>query len=87
VSAQAVGSRESAAVKGRRYLTEGRLTVEHVVHDVVVASCRGDSGETYKLGYDPARQDWDCSCPARTRCSHLVALMLVTVRASGEVRA
>jgi hypothetical protein len=49
-------SRESAAAKGRRYLVEGRLTVERVHNDLVVASCRGDSAETYKLGYDPGRK-------------------------------
>ena len=71
--------RENAAAKGRRYLTEGRLTVERVDGDLIVASCRGD-GETYRLDHDPAQQDWHCTCPARTRCSHLTALMLVTVR-------
>ena len=74
--------RENAAAKGRRYLTEGRLTVERVDGDLVGASCRGDSGETYRLGYDPAQQEWHCTCPARGRCSHLVALMLVTVTRS-----
>jgi uncharacterized Zn finger protein len=71
---------ENAADKGRRYLTEARLTVERVERDLVVASCRGDSGETYRLGFDPARQEWRCTCPARGRCSHLVALMLVVRR-------
>jgi uncharacterized Zn finger protein len=75
-------TRESAAVKGRRYLTEGRLTVNLVDGDRIAASCRGDSYETYALGYDLERQMWHCSCPARTRCSHLTALMLVTVRRS-----
>jgi uncharacterized Zn finger protein len=73
-----VAGRESAAVKGRRYLVEGRLTVERVERDLVVGSCRGDSGEKYTVGFDG--RDWHCSCPAHTRCSHLVALMLVTVR-------
>jgi uncharacterized Zn finger protein len=75
-----IAARESAVVKGRRYLSEARLTVERVDGDLIVASCRGDSGETYKLGFDPGAQEWRCACPARTRCSHLVALMLVTVR-------
>lgn len=73
-------ARESAAAKGRRYLAEGRLTVEHVGDGLVVASCRGDSGDVYALGYDPKRQQWHCTCPALRRCSHLVALQLVTVR-------
>ena len=72
--------RENASVKGRRLLTEGRLIVERVDGDRIVASCRGDSGAVYALGYDPARQEWRCTCPARGYCSHLVALQLVTVR-------
>jgi hypothetical protein len=70
--------RESAAVKGRRYLTEGRLTVERVDGALVSGMCRGDSGELYTLGYGP--QAWHCDCPALRRCSHLTALMLVTRR-------
>jgi uncharacterized Zn finger protein len=73
-------SRESAATKGRRYLTEGRLNIEHVGDGRIVASCRGDLGDVYRLGYDPAKQEWRCTCPARQRCSHLVALQLVTRR-------
>ena len=72
--------RESAAVKGRRLLTEARLTVERLNGDLIVASCRGDSGESYRLGHDPGRREWRCTCPAKTRCSHLTALMLVTRR-------
>jgi uncharacterized Zn finger protein len=80
MSAQALRARESAANKGRRYLVEGRLHVEHVHEGLIVASCRGDSGATYALGYDPERREWRCTCPARQRCSHLVALQLVTER-------
>jgi uncharacterized Zn finger protein len=71
--------RESVEVKGRRLLVEGRLIVERVEGGLVVASWRGDSGEVYRLGHDPRAQEWRCSCPARGRCSHLVALQLVTV--------
>jgi uncharacterized Zn finger protein len=67
-------------MKGRRYLIEGRLIVERVDGQIVVASCRDDSGATYKLGYDPGGQEWRCTCPALRRCSHLVALQLITVR-------
>jgi hypothetical protein len=66
--------------RGRRYLTEGRLTVERAGDGAIVASCRGDSGDMYRLGYDPGRREWRCTCPAKTRCSHLVALQLVTKR-------
>jgi hypothetical protein len=73
-------SRESAATKGRRYLIEGRLNVERVGDQVIVASYRGDLGDVYSLGYDPVRREWGCSCPALRRCSHLVVLQLVARR-------
>ena len=69
---------EGIDAKGRRYLVEGRLLVERVDGGLVVASCRGDSGSIYHLGFDPRVREWRCTCPARGRCSHLVALMLVT---------
>lgn len=72
-------------------LVEGRLLVERVEPRIglIVASCRGDSGEIYKLGFDPtvpadSRRAWRCTCEASSKfgrvCSHLRALMLVTVR-------
>lgn len=75
-------TRENVAEKGRRYLTEARLVVEHVDGQTVRAQCRGDSGAIYELGFDHVRVEWHCTCPARGRCAHLVALMLVTVRRS-----
>ena len=75
--------RESAEAKGKRYLTEGRLTVTVVRSPdtngraPVVAECRG-SDTTYKLGYDDTTKTWRCTCPAKTTCAHLVALQLVT---------
>lgn len=72
---------EGAEAKGRRLLTEGRLIVMSVTASGrVVATCRGDSGEVYDLGYDERRGQWRCTCPARSKCAHLVALQLVTVR-------
>lgn len=70
-------SRESAAVKGRRYLTEGRLTVTRVDRSGVDAECRG-AGAFYRVGY--VNGVWSCACPALGTCSHLHALQLVTVR-------
>lgn len=64
--------RESAQAKARRYLAEGRVTVELVHPDAVQATCRGD-GQHHHLGWTP-RTGWFCDCPARTRCSHLYAL-------------
>lgn len=71
-------TRESFDVKARRYLAEGRLDVRHVVSDTVVALCRGDSGELYRVGYGSG--GWYCDCPAKTRCAHLQALMWVVLR-------
>ena len=67
--------RESALAKGKRYLTEGRLVVTRVDGPVIQAVCRG-AGEVYELGHDLGR--WYCSCPARRRCAHLEACMVVT---------
>lgn len=76
-----MSGRESVQVKGRRLLGEGRLTITKVLTTgLIVAQCKGDSGELYNLGYDPTRRQWRCTCVARGRCSHLVALQLVTVK-------
>jgi uncharacterized Zn finger protein len=63
--------------RGRRYLTEGRLTVQLVRGQIVIAACRGD-GAIYKVEHRPSKGGWKCSCAARGKCAHLVALMLVT---------
>jgi hypothetical protein len=65
--------------KAARLLIDGRLIVQRVTWQRIVAACRGDSGEVYDLGYD-GQGHWHCSCEAKTTCSHLKALMLVTVR-------
>ena len=77
---------ERIETKAKRLLAEGRLVVRRVEKrtdgrggSLIVASCRGDSGAEYDLGYDPWRDQWRCTCPARGRCAHLTALMLVTV--------
>jgi uncharacterized Zn finger protein len=67
--------RENAGAKGRRYLGEGRLTVEHVGDVSVRARCRG-GGTVYQLGWSAAG-GWRCDCPARKECAHLVALKSV----------
>jgi hypothetical protein len=74
--------RENAASKGRRLLVEGRLRIRSAGPAVIVATCIGDSAEVYHVGYEPG--GWHCSCPALTRCSHLTALMLVTLRPGGS---
>lgn len=70
--------RENATVKATRYLVSGRLVVERVTDREIHARCRGDRGEVYTLGY--RRGGWLCSCPARSDCSHLLALWRVTLR-------
>lgn len=78
--------RENRDSKARRFLVEGRLTVERVGagNGMIVASCKGDSGEVYQLGYDARRREWRCTCEAsrvfHRRCSHLTALQLVVVK-------
>ena len=69
--------RETVEAKGHRYLAEGRLTVTTVAGDHVRAICRG-AEDVYTLGHDEHARWW-CTCPAPRRCSHLVALELVTV--------
>jgi hypothetical protein len=77
--------REPLDTKAKRYVLEGRLTVHRVDADgpVVEASVRG-SGAVYAVGHDES--GWYCGCPARTTCSHLLALQLVVVR-PGQVTA
>lgn len=76
-------SRENATAKAHRLLAEGRLTVrrleERITGRYVYATCKGDHGELYDLGFDPSTNEWRCNCEARSRCSHLIALQLVTV--------
>jgi hypothetical protein len=74
--------RETKAEKAVRMIAERRLMVERVAGQLVVASCRGDSGSVYALGYDPTKREWRCTCPASrefhsTDCAHLLALKLV----------
>jgi uncharacterized Zn finger protein len=71
--------RESIEEKAVRYLSERRLRVERVVPGEVRATCVG--GERYELGFEGG--EWWCSCPARGRCAHLVALELVVGVAGG----
>ena len=73
--------RENYRTKGIRYLAEGRLTVRRADPYAITATCRGDSAEVYRVGC--AEGEWFCTCPAKGRCSHLQALMLVSVRPAG----
>lgn len=75
--------RENAETKGRRYLIEGRLWVRVAGPDGVQAFCRG-SGEVYRVEWRPDLNQWDCTCPARSRCAHIVACELVTTPLTTE---
>lgn len=66
--------RENFREKGRRYLIEGRVLIHAVTpHGVVAATVRGDSG-LWKVTYT---NTWECTCPAKSRCSHVEAVSLV----------
>jgi uncharacterized Zn finger protein len=67
--------RENAATKARRYLTEGRVILDRVGPHEVGATARGD-GQVHHMGWTPTR-GWHCTCPAKGRCSHLLAVGLV----------
>ncbi len=69
-------SRESASEKAHRYLVEGRLIVREFDEyaGVVQADVRGD-GAIYSTGRD--KYGWWCSCAAKGRCSHLLAVGLI----------
>jgi uncharacterized Zn finger protein len=70
--------RESAHVKARRLLIEGRLRVLSASEDdgYVEAEVRGDSARVYVVNYDGS---WRCDCATIGVCSHIKAVQLVTV--------
>jgi uncharacterized Zn finger protein len=70
--------RENSEAKGRRYLSEGRLTVGLISNGRILATCRGGEGNDYVLGFN--ERGWHCDCPALGMCAHLHALWLITRR-------
>lgn len=77
--------REPAAAKARRLLAEGRVIVTHVDGRDVCAVVRGDSAELHSVTHHAGT--WACDCAALGRCSHVQALMLVTVPVSRAILA
>ena len=72
-------TRENAATKARRLLTEGRVVVHTGV--TIRARVRGDSAREYEVRFDGTR--WHCGCPALSaRCSHVQAVQLVALETS-----
>ena len=67
--------RENAQAKARRLLSEGRLIVRRVDGPYVLAFVRGD-GVMHRI--ESHGEIGTCTCPARGRCSHLLAVGLVT---------
>ena len=67
--------RENAQQKARRYLGEGRLIIRRVDGPHVLAHCRGD-GVLHRV--EVHDDHGTCTCDARGRCSHLLAVGLVT---------
>ena len=64
-------TRENAPTKARRLLTEGRVVVTRIDTYRIDAQVRGDSAALYRVAYLGGQ--WHCTCPARTRCSHVQA--------------
>jgi uncharacterized Zn finger protein len=69
--------RENAALKARRLLSEGRVTLRRIGPDAIVARVRGDSAKVYNVTWDPT--GWFCPCDAAGRCSHILAVLLVVL--------
>jgi hypothetical protein len=70
-----MNSKETVAAKAHRYLTEGRVIVTLATPGCVNATVRGDA-DVHQVTYQ--RGGWNCTCPARGRCAHLLAVGLVT---------
>jgi hypothetical protein len=69
--------RESAAVKARRLLVEGRVVITRVAGLDVDALVRGDTAGFHAVAH--RRGLWICDCAAVGRsCSHIQAVQLVT---------
>ena len=66
--------RESVETKAERYLIQGRVSIVSADDRSITASVKGDSGH-YTAARNHSR--WACSCPARGRCCHLLALQRV----------
>ncbi len=67
-------TRETAAAKALRILTEGRVVVEGAGRGFFSATVRG-SGDIHVVTF--GRGGWLCTCSARSACSHLRACWLI----------
>ena len=62
--------------KANQLLADGRVFIRWSTPEVVAAVVRGDTG-VHDVDLHSGR--WSCSCEARVTCSHLTAVMRVTV--------
>jgi hypothetical protein len=69
-------TRPTITEKAQRLLTTGHVFIRWSTPEVVAAAVRGDTG-VHDVDLHSGR--WSCSCAARVTCSHLQAVMLVTV--------
>ena len=70
---------EQIEAKANRLLAGGRVFIRWSTPEIVSAVVRGDTG-VHDVDLHSGR--WSCSCPARRQtCSHLTAVMKVTVPA------
>jgi hypothetical protein len=79
-------SHETLQEKAARLLISGALDVHEVTGNRVRATCQGDSGRTWRLGWQP-HGGWGCQCPSnqfRRACAHLEALRRVVADPTGE---
>lgn len=77
--------RENASHKARRYLVEGRVIVTYASTYRVKAQVRGVGGVWFPSFHEDS--GWQCDCPTRSdRCSHLIALRLVTAPTVDRVK-
>ena len=69
--------KENAPTKAMRYLVEGRILIRLVSDSAVSAQVRGR--QVYDVEHAPGR-GWSCTCPARGRCAHRLAVAHVVAR-------
>jgi uncharacterized Zn finger protein len=69
--------KENAPTKAMRYLVEGRILIRLVSDSAVSAQVRGR--EIYTVEHAPGR-GWSCTCPARGRCAHRLAVAHVVAQ-------
>lgn len=80
---------QTTFVRGRRYQSEGRVTLHTHTSNEVQAEVSGTSSEPYKvsLSLEGATIRGQCSCPIGVRCKHLAATGLHLLKIAKPVLA